>query len=150
MIKISDILIATVKEVSKCVDAQHYVMSLPEGYLSPSLLYLVTFNKNSRYTKFVQKKIVNIQIICFMKNAYENATYGEKFELIDKLSAFLDRFYIKINDRTLKFTYNYGDADGQLTIDLDFTFYDEALVEDIEEGARELIETIYVNKERMT
>ncbi len=152
MIKATDIILELIRHINKCVQAQHYVYSIDEAYKSPAFLHLVTFNKHVRYTKFTQKSTMHIQSICFLKDNYKKTNFREWDNIIGKLSPFLNSFMLKVKYKVLKFDYEIGEANGHLSIDFYFHFYDFVNLDynlDNRIEHIEMMEKIYFNNQKM-
>lgn len=144
-----DILLAVKEEFAACVpEAKHYFGNLEENRRLPAFLYLVTYDggkKNSFFTSDITKEI---QIVYFGKqDGYKKESYRERLQVEAALREFLDRFYIKVGDRYLKFTYEIKEADEQMAIYLTFRYLDESPNPyDEEKQKRETAENIYFKK----
>lgn len=149
MVSVLDVFYSLVREIKKCVPgSSHYIGNLTEGFKAPSFLYLLVFNKDTRRSKFVKDTVVDIQIIYFGTNdKYGKTELEEKLKVIHQLKRFLSTFQLQVEDRNLKFSYNFSDADEQLALNIQFNF-DDCLVDTKfdEEQAREMIERIFINK----
>ena len=144
-----DILVAVKREFAACVPkAKHYFGNLEEDYRLPAFLYFVIYdggNKNSFFTSEVTKEI---QIVYFgERDGYKKESYQERLQTEAALREFLDKFYINVGDRYLKFTYEIKEADKQMAIYLTFRYLDESPnPDDEEEQKRETAENVNFTK----
>lgn len=152
MVNILDILYSLVSEIRKCVPkSKHYIGNLTEGFKTPSFLYLLVFNKDTRCSKFVKDTVVDIQIIYFGTNdKYSKTDLEEKLKVMHQLKQFLSTFHLQVKDRNLKFSYSFNDADDQLALNMQFNFKDGLVDTQFdEEQAREMIERIFINEKEV-
>ena len=147
MISILDVIYAAIKKFKVCVpDSKHY-FNLPEDYNTPSFLYNIVFNKASRKTKYVKDVSLDLQIILFSnKDELGKEDYEGKIQIAEQLRSFLDTFILQVGDRYLKFDYSFGEADEQLTINMNFKFKDGVV--NLEESY-ELMQHLYMNREEV-
>ncbi|MDU6360287.1 MAG: hypothetical protein E6590_09985 [Clostridiales bacterium] len=147
MISILDVIYAAIKKFKVCVpDSKHY-FNLPEDYNTPSFLYNIVFNKASRKTKYVKDVSLDLQIILFSnKDELGKEDYEGKIQIAEQLRSFLDTFILQVGDRYLKFDYSFGEADEQLTINMNFKFKDGVI--NLEESY-ELMQHLYINREEV-
>ena len=147
MISILDVIYAAIKKFKVCVpDSKHY-FNLPEDYNTPSFLYNIVFNKASRKTKYVKDVSLDLQIILFSnKDELGKEDYEGKIQIAEQLRSFLDTFILQVGDRYLKFDYSFGEADEQLTINMNFKFKDGVI--NLEESY-ELMQHLYMNREEV-
>lgn len=147
MINVLDVIYAVIKNFKICIPGSKHYFNLPEGYSTPSFLYQVVFNSNKRQTKCVKDVSLDLQII-FFSNSDElgKEDYEAKLKVADQVRAFLDTFILQVGDRYLKFDYSFGEADEQLTIDMDFRFKDGVI--NVEE-AYDIVEHLYINREEV-
>lgn len=143
MINVLDVIYAVIKNFKICVPGSKHYFNLPEGYSTPSFLYQVVFNSNKRQTKCVKDVSLDLQII-FFSNSDElgKEDYEEKLRIADQLRSFLDTFVLQAKDRYLKFDYSFGEADEQLTINMEFRFKDGVI--NMEEAC-DLVEHLFIN-----
>ncbi len=147
LISILDVIYAAIKKFKVCVpDSKHY-FNLPEDYNTPSFLYNIVFNKASRKTKYVKDVSLDLQIILFSnKDELGKEDYEGKIQIAEQLRSFLDTFILQVGDRYLKFDYSFGEADEQLTINMNFKFKDGVI--NLEESY-ELMQHLYINREEV-
>lgn len=147
MVSILDVIYAVIKKFKVCVpDSKHY-FNLPEDYNTPSFLYNIVFNKASRQTKYVKDVSLDLQIILFSnKDELGKEDYEGKIQIAEQLRSFLDTFILQVGDRYLKFDYSFGEADEQLTINMNFKFKDGVI--NLEESY-ELMQHLYMNREEV-
>lgn len=152
MVNILDILYSLVGEIRKCVPkSKHYIGNLTEGFKTPSFLYLLVFNKDTRSSKFVKDTVLDLQIIYFGTNdKYSKTNLEEKLKVMHQLKQFLSTFNLQVKDRNLKFSYSFNDADDQLALNIQFNFKDGLVDTKFdEEQAREMIERIFINEKEV-
>lgn len=152
MVDILDILYSLVGEIRKCVPkSKHYIGNLTEGFKTPSFLYLLVFNKDTRCSNFVKDTVLDLQIIYFGTNdKYSKTDLAEKLKVMHQLKQFLSTFNLRVKDRNLKFSYSFNDADDQLALNIQFNFKDGLVDTKFdEEQAREMIERIFINEKEV-
>lgn len=152
MVNILEVFYSLIKEIKRCVpEAKHYIGNLTEGFKTPSFLYLLVFNKDTRGSKFVKDTVVDLQIIYFGTNdKYSKTDLEEKLKVMHQLKQFLSTFNLQVKDRNLKFSYNFNDADDQLALNMQFNFKDGLVDTQFdEEQAREVMERIFINEKEV-
>ena len=149
MVKIYDVILAIKSEIKKCVPAaKFYLGRLPENPSRPSFLFSIAFAKDRRSTFLTQTRALSIQIIHFGElDEDEKEDLAEQLKTVESLRGFLNRFLLKVGDRSLTFDFDIGSADEQLSILLDFKFKDSL---DVSEEQFELIKEIFVNEEAIS
>ena len=147
LVNILDLIYAVIKNFKICVPASKHYLNLPEDYNTPSFLYDIVFNKASRETKYVKDVSLDLQIVLFSnKDELGKEDYEDKLKIADQLRRFLDTFILQVGDRYLKFDYGFGEADEQLTINMNFKFKDGVI--NLEESY-ELMQHLYMNREEV-
>lgn len=143
MISILDILYSLVREFNTLLpDYNYYFGKLAEKPKYPCFLFNMVFNGDSRSNYYTQNTTLDLQIIYFSETNEDNEKYFEnKMLVMDKLKEFLSTFNLQVNDRNLKFEYDFGEADGQLTINMLFRFIDGVMIKQEE---LDLIENINI------
>lgn len=152
MVNILDIFYSLIKEIKKCVPGtKHYIGNLTEGFKTPSFLYLIVFNKDVRVSKFLKDTTLDIQIIYFgTDDKYSKPNLEEKLMVMHQLKQFLSTFNLQVKDRNLKFSYSFNEADGQLALNMQFSFKDGLVDTNFdEEQARDMIERIFINEKEV-
>ena len=143
LISILDVMYEIVKQIGLCLPKAKHYFKLPEDHTTPCFLYLLVFNSDTQNTKYVKDVVLDLQVIYFnTKDAYEDEDFEDKLKVMDKLKLFLSTFCLQVKDRNLKFKYNFGESDGQLTINLKFEFKDGVV--NIEDNY-DLIQNILLN-----
>ena len=128
--------------------AKFYLGRLPENPSRPSFLFSIAFAKDRRSTFLTQTRALSIQIIHFGElDEDEKEDLAEQLKTVESLRGFLNRFLLKVGDRSLTFDFDIGSADEQLSILLDFKFKDSL---DVSEEQFELIKEIFVNEEAIS
>lgn len=148
MINILDVIYSIVKQFKICMPtSKHYLGRLPENHQAPCFLYMLVFNGDKGQTKYVKDTTIDLQIIYFgVNDGYGGTDYEDKLKTIDSLKNFLSTFLLKVADRSLKFDYNFGDADDQLTVNMQFKFKDGVV--NIDE-VYDMMESIVINGEEV-
>lgn len=152
MVDLLDVFYSIVGEIRKCVPkSKHYMGNLTEGFKTPSFLYLLVFNNDSRVSKFVKETSLDVQIIYFGTNdKYGKTSLEEKLKVMQQLKQFLSTFNLQVKDRNLKFSYSFNEADEQLVLNMQFKFKDGLVDPKFDENqAREMIERIFINEKEV-
>lgn len=123
------ILEAVSERIAACVPAaEHYIGRLEQGFRRPAFLYLPIFRSEKKANYFTGEKRMELQIIYFgSKDGYDRIDYTEQLELETALEPFFSQPDLVVGDRSLHFTYEWKEADGQPAFYLIFRFLDEAL-----------------------
>ncbi len=152
LINTLDVFYSIVNEFKKCIStSKHYLGERPEKITPPSFSYYLVYTDEKRSDFFSKKTTLDLQIIYFgQENSYGKPVFKDKIETMTELKCFLSTFNLQVGDRNLKFNYSFGEADEQLTINMQFKFKDDLInTKYDEEQARQTIENIYNNKELM-
>lgn len=151
MVNVLDVIYAIIKKIREHVPQSEHYFNLPEDYRSPCFLYRMVFNSDARQTKYTKDVNLDLQIIYFGdKDPYGISDYEEKLKVMEQLRRFLSCFFIQSGDRCLKFDYSFGEADGQLMINMDFKFKDGLVdLKYDEEQVREMMDKIYINEKEV-
>lgn len=150
LINILDIFYSIIKEFKICIpESKHYLGRLEEKVARPSFLYTMVFSKDTRSSYMFKDTMIDLQIIYFgVTDKFGHENYEDRLKTINLLKQFLSQFNIQVKDRNLKFDYSFGEADEQLTINMQFKFKDELVnLEYDKNQAREKIREINYNKE---
>lgn len=152
MVSVLEVIYSVVKAFKECMPtSKHYIGNLTENYVAPCFVHRLVFNNDKRQTKHVKDTTIDLQIIYFgTRTGYANTDYEDTLKVMDSLKSFLDTFLLEIGDRNLKFDYRFSEADGQLTVNMDFKFKDGVIdMKFNEEQARDMIGKISLTDKEM-
>lgn len=152
MVNILDVFYALISEFKKVMPtAKHYVGNIPESFISPCFLYLLAHSKDDRTSYFAKDTSLDIQIIYFgLNDKYGKADLEDKLKTMSQLKQFLSQFNINVKDRNLKFSYSFGEADEQVTINMQFKFKDDVINLEYDElQTRDMVESIFINEKEV-
>lgn len=134
MIKVEDIIIQLIQEI-KAIYPSHnvYIGTLEEKANYPCfLIYMGLNNINIADTDLI-KKILSADIVYFNSNkARDDNDYVAKVRVADRLEEkWLNKLHIKVNDVNVKLDYNIADADDLPNIELQLTYFNNIVREEI-------------------
>lgn len=116
---------------TKYANYGYYLLSLPERNKTPCFLFGLVYNGTSTDNKYLVSKKYDIQIIYFNTfNNYAEQDELKKLQVMSELDDILSCCNLNVKDRNIKYSYYFGDADGNLTINLDFQFKDKTVIDD--------------------
>lgn len=121
--------------------SNNYFGNLKQKTEYPCFLYTLVFNKDTKSNYYTKNTTLDLQIIYFSEvNEDDEKYYESKLLVMDKLKEFLSTFNLQAGDRNINFEYDFGEADGQLTINIMFKFTDEVM---LKQESYDLMEEFY-------
>jgi hypothetical protein len=133
MVSLLDVFMALLERIkTKFSDSNYYLLKLPQKHESPAFLFNLVYNNTSTDNKYLVNKKIDLQIICFNTfDAYGEQDQFEKLEVMSDLDSILSCCNLNVKDRNLKYKYDFGEADENLTINILLEFKDEKVINDI-------------------
>jgi len=146
MIKTEDIAKSIIQELKKLYpDCSFYIGTLEEKAIYPCfLIYLGLENGKIADTDLI-KKTLTVDIVYFNSNkAKDNKDYIAKVQVKDNLELWLNKNYIKVDNKKLRFEYSTNSADDLLNVTLKITYFNNIIREGVD---YELIQEVIFNNQ---
>lgn len=152
MIKLEDVIYALVERIKAIMPtAAIYLGKLAERPRRPCFLLLPVYVDGNRSSYFTKDVVIDLQMVYFGEHdGYGSQSFEDKMRCMSRLQSFFDGFVLRVVDRTLRFRYDFGEADKQLTVNIKFTFKDDVVnLQYSEELLREKIKNIIYNEKEL-
>lgn len=133
MVSLLDVFMALLERIkTKFSDSNYYLLKLPQNHEAPAFLFNLVYNNTSTDNKYLVNKKIDLQIIYFNTfDEYGEQDQFEKLQVMSDLDSILSCCNLNVKDRNLKYKYDFGEADENLTINILLEFKDEKVINDI-------------------
>lgn len=133
MVSLLDVFMAIIERFkTKLSGYNYYPLKLPKEHEAPAFLFDFAYNNTSTDNKYLVNKKMDLQIIYFNTfDAYGEQDQIEKLQVMSDLDSVLSCCNLNVKDRNLKYKYDFGEADENLTINILLEFKDEKVINDI-------------------
>lgn len=106
--------------------AGYYIFNLPKDINKPAFLFKSAKRTMADANYYLNRVKLELPIVYFAtKDNLGNENIEDKLKVIENLDDILGSMTLKVKDRNLRFSYGYGEIEGNLTISLSFEFMDE-------------------------
>jgi len=133
MVSILDIFMVLLERFkTKFSNSNYYLLKLPQKHEAPAFLFNFVYNNTTTDNKYLVNKKIDLQIIYFNTfDAYAEEDQFVKLNDMSDLDSILSCCNLYVKDRNLKYSYDFGEADGNLTINILLEFKDEKVINNI-------------------